>query len=83
MDILIKNIKLPEDGLYEVTICGSGRVFYHPLGKPDKSKKTEAIVLPDHGDLIDRDALWGSTMCPYITKKPLFDAPVVIPKSGS
>ncbi len=54
-DLLIKNMELPEDGLYEVTICGSGRVFYHPLGEPDKSKKTEAIELPTHGDLIDGD----------------------------
>ena len=54
-DILIKGLKLPE-GANEL------RLIIHPNGqvlivKQTYWEETEAIEIPDHGDLIDRDAL--------------------------
>lgn len=81
MSILIKDIGMPincqtcfasDDGC---RFCKAAKEYIPMLGKP---KFCPLIELPDHGDLIDRDAikvgLWGED-----EYKMLCDAKVVIP----
>ena len=80
-DILIKGLKLPE-GANEL------RLIIHPNGQVIISKQTyleetEAIEIPDHGRLIDADALkqkWifrGEAERGY--QEEIDDAPTIIP----
>lgn len=77
MSILINGMKMPkEDEELCIRICPSGKVtIYMDL---QCRQIAEAVELPDHGDLIDRDAikvgLWGED-----EYKMLCDSPVVIP----
>ena len=53
MSILIKGLKMPEDGEFlDLVITADGVV--RAYDKEDE-KIAEAVELPDHGDLIDRD----------------------------
>ena len=77
MSILIKGIDLPKDFWYlDLVITADGVVRYY--GDEDY-KIAEAIELPDHGDLIDRDALNATDSWEWIRH----DAPVVIPAERS
>lgn len=61
MSILIKGMKLPKNGY--LAIVPTGEVFISGNGwglQPDGwsvQPDGQAVELPDHGDLIDRDAL--------------------------
>lgn len=50
MDILIKNMELPKNYPYRLTIEADGTVMEHCFGY-----KAKAIELPEHGRLIDAD----------------------------
>ena len=55
MSILIKGLKMPEDGEFlDLVITADGVV--RAYDQEDK-KIAEAVEIPDHGDLIDRDVL--------------------------
>lgn len=55
MSVLIKGIDLPKCGLYlDLVITADGVVRDYGI---EDEQIAEAIELPDHGDLIDREAL--------------------------
>lgn len=95
MSILIKGLKMPEKGLLEVIIATDGIVY--ELDRPlidtehaSVSRIHDAVELPDHGDLIDRDALKNelftdTTDCDLemIEFEYVSAAPVVIPAERS
>jgi hypothetical protein len=54
MSVLIKGMKMPKKGTYiDIVILDDGTVVCYD----DDKKIGEAVELPDHGDLIDRDEL--------------------------
>lgn len=56
MSILIKGLKMPEDGEFlDLVITADGVV--RAYDKEDE-KIAEAVELPDHGDLIEKDQLF-------------------------
>ena len=55
MSILIKGMKMPKDGVYWCEIGVAGNIATITIHGEDR-KSFPLIVLPDHGDLIDRDA---------------------------
>ena len=62
MSVLIKGLKMPQKGLLEVIIAPDGIAY--ELDRPlidtehaSVSRFIDAVELPDHGDLIDRDTL--------------------------
>ena len=66
MDILIKNLEpeyAPSEGEHEgkivrLRIFSNGRVdFINPYNEACIKTEAEAVVLPEHGDLIDKDTL--------------------------
>lgn len=52
MDILIKNMELPKNYPYRLTIEADGTVMEHCFGY-----KAKAIEIPPHGELIERDKI--------------------------
>lgn len=53
MSILIKGLKMPNDGEFlDLVITADGIVRAYDQ---ENEKIAEAVELPDHGDLIDRD----------------------------
>ena len=94
-DLLIKNIELPEEGLDFIAIDKDGHVYY-PIFKDREKRDTEAIVLADHGDLIERDSLFRydcikpkdsvgreqhDTLAGYEVYDMIENAPVIIPSN--
>lgn len=69
MSILIKGLKMPEDGCKDCLLVKRGRVFdICPFLKREVNGNVERggkpygcplIELPDHGDLVDRDEFIG------------------------
>lgn len=55
MSILIKGMKMPKDKPVTINIWADGHVYI--LGKNPMMLHDAAVELPDHGDLIDRDAM--------------------------
>lgn len=53
--LYIKGLKLPKDTVMTINIWADGHVYI--LGKTPMMLFDAAVELPDHGDLIDRDAL--------------------------
>ena len=90
MSVLIKGIYLPQNETYlDLVITADGNVCCYDHEGVSVAK---AVELPDHGDLIDRDALfddnswdwfneWGST----VNKQAelVVNAPVVVPAERS
>ena len=82
-DILIRGMEMPtQDALLH--IHADGRAVFYPFCVLDEVTEYEAIELPPHGDLIDRDALYDSVrlICTLPTDIPISNvilAPVVIP----
>ena len=76
MSILIKGISMPKDGEFiDLVITADGNVFCYDA---EDRKIAEAVELPDHGDLIDRDVLMQNAV--EIIPHKVFDfVPVVIP----
>lgn len=55
MSVLIKGLAIPSDGeRLKVLIAANGQVI---VSKGTYYEEYEAVELPDHGDLIDRDAM--------------------------
>lgn len=90
MSILIKGLDMPKDYWYlDLVITSDGVVRFY--GDEEEVQIAEAVELPDHGDLIDRDAveedifechdtdIFGSDYIHYCLR----DAPVVIPAERS
>lgn len=89
MSIVINGIKMPEvpDEMIELAILGDGTVIqtgeswrspedgkcYWTVTNPEKFGN--AVSIPKHGDLIDRDALPTSR----VEWEDIINAPVVIP----
>lgn len=60
MDILIKNMEMPtETSGIEIFMYNDGRTICRNIGE-DRWVEVEAIPVPEHGDLIDRDDLANS-----------------------
>lgn len=76
MSILIKGMKMPKEEALNVAIRDGIASVYLDEGKADYYS---VIELPDHGDLIDRDALNATDSWEWIRQ----DAPVVIPAERS
>ena len=89
MSILIKGLKMPKKGTcIDIVILDDGTVVCYD----DDKKIGEAVELPDHGDLVDRDKLmmkmWEASAyapnhCTWVNSRVVFakdieDAPVVI-----
>ena len=95
MSVLIKGMKMPKGDKALVVVINSNGTVDRPNWRWDCTliKGAEAVELPDHGDLIDRDALREKAhKLPngynhgYFHKcvDELFDyAPVVIPAERS
>ena len=89
MSIVINGIKMPEapDEMIELAIYGDGTVIqtgeslrspedgkcYYTTTNPEKFGN--AVSVPEHGDLIDRDALPPSR----VEWEDILNAPIVIP----
>ena len=54
-DIVIRNIEMPKDKQYSLTIFPNGRIIQHWDGVV--FGETKAVELPPHGRLIDADKL--------------------------
>lgn len=89
MSVLIKGLKMPKEGCKDCLLVKRGRVYdICPFLKRAVNGNVERggkpydcplIELPDHGDLIDRDALNATDSWEWIRH----DAPVVIPAERS
>lgn len=60
--VYIKGLEMPKKGLVEIIISPNGICYElaRPLIDTERAKVTEyydAIAVPDHGDLIDRDVV--------------------------
>lgn len=87
MSILIKGLKMPKmSTCIDIVILADGTVVCYD---DDDKKIGEAVELPDHGDLIDRDALkepvesytpikWSYEYGASIRLEDIDHAPVVI-----
>lgn len=91
MSVLIKGMKMPKDGVIKLAIRGDDRIasVYIDEGKADYYT---AVELPDHGDLIDRDALMARKGSAYdidghelyaVGTGTILRMPVVIPAERS
>ena len=59
MSILIKGIEMPKEGWYlDLVITSDGVVRFY--GDEEEVQIAEAVELPDHGDLIERDSVLAS-----------------------
>lgn len=55
MSVLIKGLKMPKEGMSVVIdLWNNGKAYVYGTGN---AEMYEAVELPDHGDLIDRDAM--------------------------
>lgn len=85
MSILIKGIDLPKEGWYlDLVITDDGVVRYY--GDEDDMQIAKAVELPDHGDLIDRDALpkyTGYALSANDVANAVINANAVIPAERS
>ena len=86
MSILIKGMEMPKhDDEYVIfTVYGDGGVVYGPLNRPHVRYKNRAIPVPNHGRLIDADALQAECVPePTFVAEMLFrkvsNAPTIIP----
>lgn len=89
-DILIKGLEMPKEGGTVLILYHNGVVEEHNVtivGEPKKKSDSVAIPVPEHGDLIDRDALVArfqhNTSHPtgYEVVSKIFDAEVVLERT--
>lgn len=92
MSVLIKGLKMPRVGLSVVVdLWNDGKAYVYGTGN---AEMYEAVELPDHGDLIDRDALtypvgsytpivWTYEYGPVVRLVDIKHSPVVIPAERS
>ena len=88
MSILIKGLKMPKKGeCIDIVIIDDGTVVCYD---DDDKKIGEAVELPDHGDLIDRDAVLNESKCGEYwweteeeVPKILNEIPTIIPAERS
>jgi len=57
MGIYIPDMGIPKDGYRQLFLTAEGEVIYFPSTPKNGEVRKKAIVVPNHGDLIDRDAL--------------------------
>lgn len=89
MSVLIKGMKMPKDGCKDCLLVKRGNVFdICPFLKREVNGNVERggkpydcplVELPDHGDLIDREALIATDSWEWIRHL----APVIIPAERS
>lgn len=77
MSVLINGMTMPEKGLLEVIISPDGIAYEleRPLIDTEHasvSRFHDAVELPDHGDLIDRNMLIGGFADWYIQESPMY-----------
>lgn len=82
MSVLIEGMEMPKDGVYWCEIGVAGDIATITIHGEDR-KSFHLIELPDHGDLIDRDAIYVRTMDYWDLRDAMDDAPVVIPAERS
>ena len=87
MSILIKGLKMPEDGEFlDLVITADGVVRAYDQ---EDEKIAEAVELPAHGDLMEKDLALAIVKVPATTEaefiekmrmvQAMIDAPVAIP----
>lgn len=56
MSILIKNMEMPTEGEYNMTlyVCSDGSAYMDVASLPVDNDKFEVVPVPPHGDLIER-----------------------------
>lgn len=91
MSVLIKGMKMPKDGCKDCLLVKRGNVFdICPFLKREVNGNVERggkpydcpiVELPDHGELIDRDAL--NTIKGKTLLEAVYYAPVIIPAERS
>lgn len=92
MSILIKGMEMPKTGVYILSVDNTGKdktIFtiteHTSSGKIILRHVGEAVPVPPHGDLIDRDALlqraiphgWSTPL--WVSDIAIEDAPTIIP----
>lgn len=90
MSVLLKGMNMPRDGeRLKVWIEANGQVI---VDKRTYYEEYEAVDLPDHGDLIDKDELMKRKQCVYkfgeyklyaVDADTILNMPVVIPSERS
>ena len=93
MGIYIPDMEMPKDGYRQLFLTAEGEVIYFPSTPKNGEVRKRAIVVPNHGDLIERST-FGLTdfeivMCNGDYKEgmkmlleKIENAPTVIPASG-
>lgn len=81
MSVLLKGLTMPRDGeRLKVWIEANGQVI---VDKRTYYEEYEAVELPDHGDLVDRDELYVNTMDYCDLEEKIWNTPAVIPAEKS
>ena len=86
MSILIKGMTMPKTCMYGgCPIDGKYCDLWWKMGGGEYGRHRDCplVEIPDHGDLIDRDAIHVRTMDYWDLRDALDDAPVVIPAERS
>lgn len=86
MSVLIKGMEMPKDGVYWCEIGVAGEIAMITIHGEDR-KSFHLVPVPEHGDLIDRDALfkefecigWFNNSDRDIAEDVLLDVSTVIP----
>lgn len=73
-DILIRGMELPENEPLRIFLDANGQVF---VDRGVYYDEFEAVELPEHGDLIDRDALPQDR----VEWEDVVNAPVIVPSN--
>lgn len=89
MGVYLPNMEMPTEGEYHMTlyVCSDGSAYIDVASFPVDKDRFEAVPVPPHGDLIDRNALpwekqgkmltdpgeWG------IDARDIEAAPIIIP----
>ena len=86
MSVLIKGMEMPKDGVYWCEIGVAGEIAMITIHGEDR-KSFHLVPVPEHGDLIDRDALfkeferigWFNNSDRDIAEDVLLDVSTAIP----
>lgn len=76
MGIYLMGMEMPKDGILCIDIHQNGRISGH---YDCTVKDARAMAVPEHGDLIDRDALPPGR----VEWEDVVTAPIVIPKEAA
>lgn len=80
MSVLIKGMKMPTEQRTRIVLHPNGQLF---VDHGTWATEYEAIELPDHGDLVDRDELYVNTMDYCDLEEKILNTPAVIPAERS